>query len=112
MQRRVLAAIILVALALQGPVVAYSNALGPLGVGSTGSPLCSVQNLSLTECDLCCSQGSGPSCSASCVLSIGAALPAMQAPVIPKARSVAIPDRGATPFIEHDPALLLRPPIV
>ena len=108
MKSRLLAVVMLLALALQGPLTAYSAVLGSVA-GSGGRASCGDQGLA--GCELCCSGGSGSSCSASCVVSVVAALPTTNAPLLAKAQGASVPDCGVALFASHDPAQLLRPPI-
>jgi hypothetical protein len=110
MQRRLITAILLLALFAEGPVAAYSAALGAGSADNQRS--CAVEAQSLTDCDRCCTPGTGASCSASCVLTVGTAMPATDMPLILRSPSAAIPDGAPILLVGHDSALILRPPIL
>src|SRR6516162_5447477 len=97
MGRRTIAAVLLLALAIQGPLLAYSPVLVP----------CSSMRIG-TTCDFCCSHGQ---CAALCAPSMSAVVPTPVALAISRIRATA-PDPRIASFLGVDPAQPFRPPIV
>jgi len=112
MDRRLIAWIVLLALAWQGPALAYSVSLTSGARTTSGTTQCVGDPLpNGNGCDGCCSHNSG-SCAIACAFSLGAVVPASLAPVIVTVFHSPAPDANRAAFVEHHPARLLRPPIV
>ena len=97
MGRRAIAAVLLLALAIQGPLLAYAPVLVPCGSMRNG-----------TNCDFCCSHGQ---CAASCAPSITAVAPTPVALAVARVPATALDPRIAS-FLDVDPGQPFRPPIV
>jgi len=91
-----MAAVLLLVLTLQGPILAYAPALMPCS---------SMPNRA--NCDHCCSHGQ---CAALCAHSIVALTPG--APAIVRLQGAAAPDLRVASFLGANPAPPYRPPIV
>ena len=98
MKRRTIAAVMLLALTLQGPILAYLPVPVPCSSMPTG-----------TDCDFCCSHGQ---CAASCVNSFTAMVATPVTPAIQRIRITTTPHQRIASFLEVDPAPPFRPPIV
>jgi hypothetical protein len=108
MDRRLIVGILLLALAWQGPALAYSASL-TTPVGTTSGVLqCAGGG---NGCDGCCSHNSG-SCAATCALSLSTVVPTSILPVPVTVPRLPAPESHKPPLVEHHPARLLRPPIV
>ena len=112
MHRRLIVGILLLALAGQGPALAYSAVLAtPLSSASGGVACAGTHLPNGNACDSCCSHGSG-FCATACALSLTAATPVTPVAMVVIVPRAPIPDAEAPPFVERHPARLLRPPIV
>jgi len=108
MDRRLIVAILLLALAWQGPALAYSVSLASPESAVSGMIQCTDDG---NGCDGCCSPHSG-FCATACALSLSAVVPMSLAPIVVTAPQLPTPDASKPAFFEHHPARLLRPPIV
>ena len=97
MKQRWIAAVLLLALAFQGPIFAYSPVLVP----------CSSMP-GRARCDSCCSHGQ---CAALCTHPSIAAVPAPAGARIALLRATALPDPRVVSVIGAAPAQPFRPPI-
>jgi hypothetical protein len=97
-KRRTIAAVLLLALTLQGPILAYLPVLVPCSSMPKG-----------TNCDFCCSHGQ---CAVLCANSFTAMVATPVAPAILRVRNTTIPDPRIASFLGVDPAPPFRPPIV
>ena len=110
MHRRLIVAIVFLAFAWQGPVLAYSASLAAPSTHGSGLAQCGGEYLPMTDaCAACCS-GSG-SCATTCTPSLGAAISSTVPSTIVKAPHFPAPKINAPMVAEHHPARLLRPPI-
>jgi hypothetical protein len=111
MNRRLIVGILLLALAWQGPVMAYSAALAPITTTSGAMPCTGDLLPNGHTCDDCCSHSSGH-CGIPCAFSLSAATPAVLAGVAVTVPRLPAPDADRPLLVERHPARLLRPPIV
>ena len=103
--------ILLLALAWQGPVLAYSASLAAPITSGADVTHCFGDDLgSGKACDGCCSPFGG--CAIACTLSLAVVLPTTLSPVVVTVARVLAPNTSEPTFIESHPARLLRPPIV
>src|SRR6516225_10616964 len=108
MHRRLIVAILFLAIAWQGPVLAYSASLAAPTTHGAGLVQCGGEYLPMTDvCTACCS-GSG-SCATTCALSLGAAIPSSVTSAIVRVPHFPAPKANAPMVVEHHPARLLRP---
>ena len=98
MKRRAIAVVLLLALTLQGPILAYLLVPVPCRGMPTG-----------TDCDFCCSHGQ---CTGSCASSFAALVTTTVAPAFLRIRNTTTPDPRIASFLGVDPAPPFRPPIV
>src|SRR5215468_225425 len=111
MHRRLIAGILLLAFAWQGPALAYSASLAASATHGSGSTRCGGDLLPMTDaCAACCSHGSG-SCATICTLPLGAAIPSTVTPISLGIAQTSSPNATTPMVVEDHPARLLRPPI-
>jgi hypothetical protein len=114
MYRRLLAIMLLVATVIQGPALSYAATLGSSSLGDAITRTCGGQSLpDGIDCGTCCSHGAMASCATQCPVPAGAAVPlTLPASLRTAEGGLIVPNARVVPFADHDPALLLRPPIV
>src|SRR5215467_4002687 len=112
MSRRLIVAILLLAIGWQGPALAYSAALStPNSHASGGMPCADHRVLDRSGCDGCCSQGSG-FCAAACALALTAMMPTAVAAAVSTLPRLPVPDADKPAPVERHRGRLFRPPIV
>jgi hypothetical protein len=110
--RRLIAWILLLALASQGPAPVYSAFVSHAVTIASGTNHCATDPLpNGTGCDGCCSHDSG-SCTTACALSLGAVIPTSPVLVVATLPRLPASEASAPALVERHPARLLRPPIV
>jgi hypothetical protein len=110
MRQRLIVAILFLAFAWLGPVLAYSASLAAPTTHGFGLVQCGGAYLPMTDvCAACCSDSG--SCATTCALSLGAAIPSTVASAIVGVPHFPAPKVNAPMVAEHHPARLLRPPI-
>ena len=112
MHRRLIVGILLLALASQGPVLAYSASLAvPMTSDSGGVTHCFGGHLAVgNACDDCCSHSGA--CATACTLSLAAVLPTTLSPLVSAVQHLPAPNTSNAALVESHPARPLRPPIV
>ena len=105
MNRRIVAAVLILVMSLQGPLLAFRAV-----VGATGAGLSQCAETTAGDCDSCCTHGSTPAaCLASCAALV-AVLPGFSVPRIPHGQLIVASVRPAS-FASEQPVPLIRPPI-
>ena|SRR5215469_16330143 len=111
MHRRLIVGVLLLALAWQGPVLAYSASLAVPMTSGAGATHCLGDHLAGgNACDDCCPHSGA--CATVCTLSLATALPATLSPIVVTLQRLPAPTLSKPALIERHPARLLRPPIV
>ena len=111
MHPRLMVGVLLLTLAWQGPVLAYSASLTAPATSGAGVTHCLGDHLaSGNACDGCCSHAGA--CATACALSLAAALPTTLSLIVVAVPPVRAPNASKAAVIENHPARLLRPPIV
>ena len=112
MDRRLIVGILLLALAWQGPALAYSVSLESSVSAASGVIQCAGDQLpSANGCEGCCPHNFG-SCATECTLSLSVVLPTSVPPVPVTVTHLPAAGADKPALVEHHPARLLRPPIV
>jgi hypothetical protein len=111
MDRRLIVGILLLALAWQSPVLAYSSTLASPVSTVSGMIQCTELPPNGNGCDGCCSHNPS-SCATACAFPLSAVVPTSHAPVAVTIAHLPAPHTTRPALIEHHPARLLRPPIV
>jgi hypothetical protein len=111
MHRRLLVGILLLALAWQGPVLAYSAPLAVPMASGAGATYCLGAHLTAgNACDDCCSHSG--TCATACTLSLAAVLPTTLSLILAAVQRLPAPNASKPALLESPPARFLRPPIV
>ena len=112
MHRQLIVWVLLLALASQGPALAYSVSLASSVSTASGVIQCAGDPLpNANGCKGCCPHNSG-SCATACALSLSVVVPTSVPPVPVTVTHLPAPDANRPALIEHHPARFLRPPIV
>src|SRR5215472_2348573 len=110
MHRRLIVGILLLALAWQGPVLAYSASLAPMTSGA-GATQCLGERLTGgNACDDCCAPAGA--CATACTLPLAAVVPTTLSPIVVAIQRLPVPTASKPALVENHPGRLLRPPIV
>jgi len=111
MNRRLIVGILLLALAWQGPALAYSASLAVPMTSGAGATHCLGDHHAIgNACEDCCSHSGA--CATACTLSLAAVLPTTLSPIVISVQSLPAPGASRPASVESDPGRLLRPPIV
>src|SRR5215469_4185692 len=100
MDRRLIVGILVMALAWQGPAMAYSASLAKSMSTASGTVLCMGDLPNGNACDDCCSHGAG-SCATACTLSLTAAIAASLSLVAVTTPRLPAPDGQRPALVEQ-----------
>ena len=110
MGRRLIVAILLLALAWQGPVLAYSASLAaPMTTSGDVTHCFGVHEASGNACDGCCSHSR--TCATACTFSLAVLLPTALSLIVVAVPHLPAPNAPPPALVDRHPARLLRPPI-